>query len=333
MKKAVTEKDCAEFAERFNAPDFDRYNLSPRDREILHSAEFSAFSGVEKKGWGGRVGEGEPKRLEALETAVETHGGRRPASPHILIGIPKSLVKSTLWRQLGPGPRDLLQYLLSRSNTRTFKDVYPGRDTIMNDLGLDVRTLRRYEQILENSKLIKIIQPGERDEFGQRYRSRRFKFTLVKYINADRREYNEKHGGEFYQPIRDMHALWSEVERMAKELQFDASQIKRRDEVVHMALDELAKRLQIDSVDHLGRVHIILHSRIYKPELAHPVLPDNVLLFPDKKNKDIIINPSETWKGFERKLNKALSDAEKRRKTQPLIALFSTIEKAESKAI
>jgi len=333
MKKAVTEKDCAEFSERFNAPEFDRYNLTARDREILHSPEFAAFSGVEKKGWGGRVGEGESNRLESLENAIETHGGKRPASPHALLAIPRSLVDSTLWRQLGPGPRDLLQYLLSRSNTRTFKDVWPGRDTIMNDLGLDVRTLRRYERVLEQSKLIKIIQPGERDEFGQRHRSRRFKFTLVKYINADRRAYNEKLGAEFYPPIRDMHALWAEVERMAKDVQFDASQIKRREEVVHMALDELAKRLQIDSIDHLGRVHIILHSRIYKPELAHPVLPDNVLLFPDKKNEDVIINPSETWRSFERKLNKAIAKAKKQSTTQPLIDLFSQLEKAEKKAV
>jgi len=296
------------------------------ERQVIHSREFKDYAAA---------------RTAAPERAVKTRSegnsspaAREPegeASPHMLLAIPRALAGSQLWRDLGSGPRDLYQYLLARSNTRSFKDVFPGAETIERDLNLDKRTRRRYERALVEAKILRIVMPGERDDAGNKHMSRRFAFPIVRYINADRRAYNESKGKMIYPPLKDMSELWREVERYAAKIHYNTANVKRRSEIVDAALDQLAKRLQITGTDHLGRVHIVLHSRVFEPSMATPVLPENVLLFPDKKNKDLIINDAETWRTFEKKIYKALADAAAKREAQPLLDFMSAANAAATK--
>lgn len=248
------------------------------------------------------------------------------SSPHALLAIPRALLQSTIWRNLSPGARDLYYYLLTRSNTRSFKDVYPGAETIENDLNIDRRTRWNYEAQLTSAKILKIYQPGERDLNGDKHRSRRFAFTITRYLNADRRAYNEKKGREVYAPLRDMHSLWHEVERVSARAGYDAQQIQDRAAASRLILDQVAKRMKITGIDERGRVRVSIFSRLYPTAIAESQLPDNVLLFPEPDNEDVIINSKETWQGIENKLYKALADAGAKRSMQGLIDLMQAIE-------
>lgn len=251
------------------------------------------------------------------------HGER---SPHALIGIPRSLVRSQLWRNLPPGARDYYLYLLSRSNTRTFKDVFPGAFTIMADLCLNRRTMRRYENILCTAGLLKIVPPGHKDQEGITRRSRRFRFTIIKYINADYREYNEKRGSEVYEPIRDIAALEERLELMAKKHQLDITRIERRVELIEGLLDQVAQRIKITGIDEKGRVILTLYSNNYSLEFVQDALPDNVLLFPDKKNQDVIIDKQQNWNLLERRISKEVDKAQRAKKMQPLLDVLEAFE-------
>lgn len=250
------------------------------------------------------------------------------ASPHALLAIPRALTSSNAWRKLSPGARDLYYYLLLRSNTRSFKDVWPGADTMENDLNIDRRTRWKYERALVAAKILKIYQPGERDLSGQLHRSRRFSFTITRFINEDRRAYNEKRGREIYPPLRDMHALWQEVERVSARAGYDARQIKDRAAASRLVLDQVAKRMKITGIDERGRVRASIHSKLYPKEIAETQLPDNVLLFPEPNNDDLIINPKETWQSFEKKLHKALSEAAAKVAGQTMFNFAQALEQA-----
>lgn len=252
------------------------------------------------------------------------------SSPHALLAIPRALLASTTWRSLSPGARDLYYYLLLRSNTRSFKDVYPGAETIENDLNIDRRTRWNYEAQLTGAKILKIYQPGERDLDGQKHRSRRFAFTITRYLNADRRAYNEKRGREVYAPLRDMHSLWHEVERVSARAGYDAQQIRDRAAASRLILDQVAKRMKITGIDERGRVRVSIFSRLYPPAIAESQLPDNVLLFPEPDNEDVIINSKETWSGIENKLYKALADAGAKKSMQDLIDFMQSLENAST---
>lgn len=248
------------------------------------------------------------------------------ASPHALLAIPRALLASTLWRNLAPGARDLYYYLLTRSNTRSFKDVYPGAETIENDLNIDRRTRWKYEAQLTKAKILKIYQPGERDLQGQKHRSRRFAFTIARYLNADRRAYNEKKGREVYAPLQDMHALWSEVERVSARAGYDAQQIKDRAAASRLVLDQVSKRMKITGIDERGRVYVSLFSKLYPAAIAESQLPDNVLLFPEPANEDVVINSKETWATMEKKIYKAVGDAAAKQSLQGVIDFLQAIE-------
>jgi len=250
------------------------------------------------------------------------------SSPHALLAIPRALLASTVWRNLSPGARDLYYYLLTRSNTRSFKDVYPGAETIENDLNIDRRTRWNYEAQLTSAKILKIYQPGERDLNGDKHRSRRFAFTITRYLNADRRAYNEKRGREVYAPLRDMHSLWNEVERVSARAGYDAQQIRDRAAASRLILDQVAKRMKITGIDERGRVRVSIFSKLYPPAIAESQLPDNVLLFPEPDNEDVIINSKETWASIENKLYKALADAGNKKSMQGLIDFLQSIENA-----
>lgn len=241
------------------------------------------------------------------------------SSPHTLIGIPKALYKSELWRKLPGGARDYYLYLLSRSNTRTFKDVWPGVQTICTDLGIDRRTMRRYEKILSAAGILKVIAPGKRDSQGNFHISRRFRFTLFKYRNADYREYNEKYGREVFPIVKDMATLEEKLDAMARKHEIDLSRIERKVELIESVLDEVAQRLKITSIDERGRVHVTLYSKKYTSEFVQAALPDNILVFQDPKNTDVIVDQKQNWNLFERRLSRELEQAKKQKSFQPLI--------------
>lgn len=247
-------------------------------------------------------------------------------SPHTLIGIPKSLFRSALWRSLQPGARDYYLYLLSRSNTRSFKDVWPGVETICRDLGIDKRTMRRYEKILTGIGILKILAPGKRDSNGEIHKSRRFKFTLVKYINADYREYNERYGKEHFRPIRDIAMLEEKLEQMAAKHRIDISRIERRQDLIENMLDEVAQRIKITSIDSKGHVHLTLYSKKYTPEFVQEALPDNILVFPDPKNEDVIVDRHQTWDLLERRLIREVEQANKKKRMQPLFDILEQFQ-------
>jgi len=223
-------------------------------------------------------------------------------------------------------------YLLTKSNTRSFKDVWPGAETIEDDLNIDRRTRWNYEKQLTSAKILKIYQPGERDLNGDRHRSRRFAFTITRYLNADRRAYNEKKGRVVYEPLRDMHSLWQEVERISARAGYDAQQIRDRAAASHLVLDQVAKRMKITGIDERGRVHVSIFSKLYPPAIAESQLPDNVLLFPEPANEDVIINSKETWSSIERKLHKALADGASKQKLQGVIDFLQAIEDKKDQA-
>lgn len=243
----------------------------------------------------------------------------KASSPHTLIGIPKALYKSDLWRKLPGGARDYYLYLLSRSNTRTFKDVWPGVATICTDLGLNRRTMRRYEKILIAAGILKIIAPGKRDSGGVMHISRRFRFTLFKYRNADYREYNEKYGKEIFPIVKDMAMLEEKLDAIAKKHEIDLSRIERKVELIENVLDEVAQRLKVTSIDERGRIHVTLYSKKYTSEFVQAALPDNVLVFQDPKNADVIVDKKQNWNLFERKIIRETEQAKKQKAFQPLI--------------
>jgi len=289
---------------------------SPERRRIFHSKPWQTY----------------------YKSRRNVHAGNAPdnakgeASPHALLAIPRSLVNSALWRKLGPGPRDLYMYLLMRSNTRSFKDVWPGAETIENDLDIDRRTRWKYEAALTGAKSLKIYQPGERDHTGQTHRSRRFAFTITRYLNADRRAYNESKGREVYGHLRDMHSLWTEVERVAARVGYDAQNLKDREGAARIILDQMAKRMKITSIDEKGRVHASVFSTLYPASIAESQLPNNVLIFPETANQDVIINPKETWASMEKKLYRAMGDAAAKQSMSGLIDFLQSIEDSKQKS-
>lgn len=252
-----------------------------------------------------------------------------PPSPHHLSAMPRALRKSETWKQLSPGARDLCRYLLEHSNTRSFKDVWPGSKTIEADLGIDKRTRRRYEVELVKKNLLRIFEPGRTvkmpDGSFQTFKSRVFRFLFKSYINQDYKDHNRAAGKEIYRTISEMDALEDYLISLCDKLQFDASRLQNTLDATKFALDQAAKRLQIDSIDHLGRVHVRLHSTLYDSEALSRALPDNVLIFPEKKNKDFVINTRETWESFTGKLTRKIEYAQKRAKALPLLDFKSAL--------
>lgn len=219
-----------------------------------------------------------------------------PPSPHQLFAIPKALFKSPLWRDLKPGPRDLFLYLISYSNTRTFKDAWPAAETIEKDLGIDKRTRIRYEKKLVQKNLIRIFEPytvlTKRNGEKHTVPSRTFRFLLKGYIAKDFRDFNAAHGST-YPVVDDLEILAESLEGLAKKIKYDLSELKDRFSAAQFVLDQIAQRIQFDSIDNQGRVHVRLHSSFYPVETAQKLLPANVLIFPQKK--DVIINSRATW--------------------------------------
>ena len=84
--------------------------------------------------------------------------------------------------------------------------------------------------------------------------------------------------------------------------------------------------MKITGIDERGRVSVSIFSRLYPTAIAESQLPDNVLLFPEPDNEDVIINSKETWQGIENKLYKVLTDAGAKRSMQGLIDLMQAIE-------
>lgn len=243
-----------------------------------------------------------------------------PPSPHQLFAIPKSLAKSQLWRDLKSGPRDLFLYLISYSNTRTFKDVWPSAETIETDLGLDKRTRIRYEKKLVQKNLIRIFEPytsiKSRSGKSESVASRRFRFLLKGYIAKDFQDFNTAHGMT-YPIVDDLEILAESLETIAKKIKYDLTELQDRFSAAQFVLDKIAQRLQFDSIDDLGRVHVRLHSSLYPVETAQKLLPANVLIFPQKK--DVIIHPKATWKKTKAALEAKAQKAEALVREAPLL--------------
>lgn len=250
--------------------------------------------------------------------------------PHLLIGMPRSLAKSPGWLRLCAGARYYFLYLLSRSNTRSFKDVWPGIETIEAETGLDSRTRRRYEAQLKEEKFLKIIPPGRRDREGITRNSRRLCFTITKFINIDFRNYNEKSGSQIYEPIRDVQALEERLEQMARKNSVDISRVERKVDLIEAMLDQVAQRVQITGTDDRGNVHLTLHSEKYSPEFVQDALPSNVLVFPSKKNQDLIVAPKQSWLMLEKLIVRAFEAYQRHKKMQPL---FDIVEKFSDEPI
>lgn len=243
-----------------------------------------------------------------------------PPSPHQLLSIPRSLFKSRLWAELKSGPRDLLQYLLSYSNTRTFKDVWPSAETIEKDLGIDKRTRIRYEKALVSKNLIRIFEPYTQIKLKngktETASSRRFRFLFKGYIAKDFQEFNNAHGMT-YPIVDDLEILAESLDTIAKKIKYDLNELQDRFSAAQFVLDKIAQRLQFHSIDNAGRVHVRLHSTLYPVETAQKLLPANVLIFPQKK--DVVINPKTNWKKVKSALEAKAKRAEELAKDAPLL--------------
>ena len=243
-----------------------------------------------------------------------------PPSPHQLLSIPRSLFKSRLWAELKSGPRDLLQYLLSYSNTRTFKDVWPSAETIENDLGIDKRTRIRYEKALVSKNLIRIFEPYTTIKLKtgrtETVASRRFRFLFKGYIAKDFQAFNTAHGLT-YPIVDDLEILAESLETIAKKIKYDLNELQDRFSAAQFVLDKIAQRMQFDSIDNAGRVHVRLHSTVYPVETAQKLLPANVLIFPQKK--DLVINSRTNWKKVKSSLEAKAKRAEELVKEAPLL--------------
>lgn len=269
--------------------------------------------------------EGEPS--QSLKTLAP--------SPHQLQAIPRALIKSEIWRGLSSGARDLFYYLLGYSNTRSFKDVWPGSEKIELDLTIEKRTRRRYEQELESAGLLKIHPPGRtvKKDTGEyiTYKSRSFEFLLISYINADYRAYNKAKGKVVYKPVRNYAAIMKQATEIEKKINYNIESLLATKHGMDHVLDEFSKRLQFDSSDDLGRVHVHLHSTIFPPGLVDSELPEMVKVWQKAKNKDVIINPNETWKGFLKKLEKEIDYAQKRKTLAPLFEFSKKLEASKTR--
>lgn len=256
-------------------------------------------------------------------------------SPHQLQAIPRALIKSDVWHGLSSGARDLFRYLLDFSNTRSFKDVWPSVEKIEAELTIEKRSRRRYESELENAGLLKIHAPGRtvRKENGDviTFKSRSFEFLLISYINADYRAYNKAKGKIIYKPVRNYAAIMKQATEIGKKINFNIESLLTIKQGMDHLLNEFSKRLQIDGSDDLGHVHVLLHSTIFPPATAESELPHVVKIWPQKKNKDVIINPNETWKSFMRKIEKEIERAEFRRISAPLFQFSEKIELAKNR--
>ena len=243
-----------------------------------------------------------------------------PPSPHQLLSIPRSLFKSRLWSELKSGPRDLLQYLLSYSNTRTFKDVWPSAETIEKDLGIDKRTRIRYEKALVSKNLIRIFEPYTTIKLKtgrtETVASRRFRFLFKGYIAKDFQEFNTAHGLT-YPIVDDLEILAESLDTIAKKIKYDLNELQDRFSAAQFVLDKIAQRMQFDSIDNAGRVHVRLHSTVYPVETAQKLLPANVLIFPQKK--DLVINARTNWKKVKSSLEAKAKRAEELVKEAPLL--------------
>lgn len=251
--------------------------------------------------------------------------------PHVLIGVPRALLGSAKWRALTKGARYYFLHLLTRSNTRTFKDVFPGSETIEEETGIDTRTRRRYEKELIAAQLIRIIPPGRPDRNGITRTSRRICFRVEKYMNADFRAINEKEGSEIYPPVRDLQALEERLEKMAQKQAVDIQRIDRKIDLIEAMLNQVAQRIQITGTDDRGNVHLTLHSEKYTPEFVQDALPSNVLVFPSKKNADLVIDSKQSWEILEKRIARELENYRRRRKMQPLFDVLESFSEEQTK--
>lgn len=255
-------------------------NATAKQAKIFRSKDFAAY--IEAT----RGHQRPPAKLENdLPTRRSSNNLKRVSvqsdksvSPHSLIALPRSLLMSQLWRGLGSGPRDLFYYLLGYSDTRTFKAVWPSAEKIEYDLNIDKRTRRKYETALERYGLVQIIGQGEQDSDGHRFKSRRFTITLDAFIFADKAAFNLSKQSDIYN-------------------------LSYSSYVDLVLLDELAKRMKFTGIDDREVIHYAVHSRVYTPKLAESRLPSNVLLFPETKNRDVIINASATWRTIEKQIS------------------------------
>lgn len=269
-------------------------------------------------------------QVETENEADDQAGKTLGPSPHQLQAIPRALVKSDVWKGLSPGARDLFRYLLDYSNTRSFKEVWPGVEKIEADLNIDKKTRRRKEIELEAAGLVKIHAPGRtvRKDDGNyfTYKSRCFEFLLISYINADYRAYNKSKNKVIYKPVRNNAAILKQAIEIGKKINFNVNSLLQMKEGMAHLLDEFSKRLKFNGTDDLGRVHVLLHSTIFPPTLAESELPENVVVWQEKKNKDLILSPGETWKGFLKKLDRELERAAMHKNSAPLMQFLEQVE-------
>jgi len=238
---------------------------------------------------------------------------RQYASPHQLIAMPRSLRSSKLWRELEQGSRDLYLYLLSYSHVRNFDFVYPSQDRILNDLGIDYKTLIRHEKLLVRAGILAVTREDakRKDRNNVTIITKSYDFTIAKYINTDYEDFNTKLGGEIaYYRKKDIYTLGKKIDQLEKKTKANLSQLSSRIEKIESVLDFAAQRMKFVAIDDKYNVRLEIYTnQKMLAEIVETELPKNVLLFPKKYTKDIQVNEWRTWatmlRDVERHRNKA----------------------------
>lgn len=224
---------------------------------------------------------------------------RQYASPHHLIALPRSLRASDIWRKLEQGSRDLYLYLLSYSHVRDFDFVYPSQERILHDLDIDYKTLIRHEKLLIAAGILAVTSANakRRDRNNVIIVTKSYDFTITKYQNADYETFNNKLGGEIaYLRKRDVYNLSKKIDQLEKRTKADLSQLSNRIEKIETVLDFAAQRMKTVGIDENYNVRLEIYTnQKLLAEIVESELPKNVLLFPKKYDKDIVVNDWNTW--------------------------------------
>lgn len=341
-KLKFTETDFKNLYEQISKEGIRCIDSNARLRSMHNSPEFAKY--CERRGVAQAKALGSVNLPKQSEPEQESARFEKvlPASPHHLSALPRSLRASDTWKKLSPGARDLCRYLLEYSNTRSFKSVYVGSETIERDLGIDKRTRRRYERELqgihyqgdthENTlPLIRIHEPGATiiDKNGgvKTYKSRLIRFQFVYFINEDYAAFNREHGVSVYKYLTDIESAQDLLQSMCDSMQIDIRKISDTEAAKKIVLDQASKRMQIDSIDDLGRVHVRLHSTVYDYAALQRMLPHGVILVHEKRNKDAIVSPRETWKNLIQKIHKKIEWAKVKNNASGLLDFRSALRK------